>query len=296
VSTGRPGSLQFGLRNYGTSVLFPTLAAVQDIVVRLGGRNTPISGTHHPDVPPVTVSTSTVEACGAGPGGGGWIAAPPLHTARHHLNAVILPDTSVLVIGGQRTYYRGREVVTEQVFTPERFVDGIWEQLLPGRSPRDYHSTAVLLPDGRVLVGGGEGRRTVVGGSDYEVFSPAYLAAGLPRPEKVTVTGADRDSDGTFVLHYGREGYAVQCAPLPLGVVLAKAVLIAPGSVTHHYDMGQRFFELATTDSTANERKFGMPSNPNALPPGYYMLFAVTEGRVPAEAVWVRVAAKGRSL
>jgi hypothetical protein len=296
VSTGRPGNQQFGLRNYGSSVLFPNLAGQQDVVLRLGGRNSQVPGSHaEGDTPPVTVSTASVEACAAGPGGGSWVAAPSMHTARHHCNAVILPDASILVVGGQRTFYRGREALTEQVFTPERFVDGVWEALPPGHSPRDYHATALLLPDGRVLVGGGEGRRTVPGGTDYEVFSPAYLAAGLPRPKQVTVTGAARESDGTYVLLYDHDQYSAQCLPLPLGVVLAKVVLIAPGAVTHHSDMGQRYFELTLTAGGApNERKFRTPANPYALPPGYYMLFAVTDGRVPAEAVWVTIGPKGR--
>ena len=75
--------------------------------------------------------------------------------------------------------------------------------------------------------------------------------------------------------------------PLPPGTQVERAVLMAPGSVTHHFDMHQRYvaLEFAAVDET--QGLVTMPRNATYAPPGYYMLILVTSGGVPSVATWI---------
>jgi hypothetical protein len=137
---------------------------------------------------------------------------------------------------------------------------------------RMYHSTAVLLPDGRVLSAGSDSgtlKRT------YEIFSPPYLFRGA-RP----VIDAAPSS-----LTYGQ---AFDVSTGDAGT-LSKVVLMRPGSATHSIDIEQRDVELAFT-SAGSSVSVTAPSTSNQAPPGWYMLFLVNTEGVPSIAAWVHLA------
>jgi hypothetical protein len=206
--------------------------------------------------------------------------------ARVNLNAVILPDASILVFGGQNAQ------APRQV---ERFWGGEWQELASASSTRDYHSAAVLLPDGRVLVAGGDYRENAAnpatGPCDYEIYVPPYLAsdAGVP---------SFTPSPPVFnpmLYNTWSPSWGVSTAP---GVTIAKVVLMRPGSTTHHSDFDQRYVELEF-DVSESTLSFLAPIGPpspalsgtNAAPPGWYMLFLVTNQGVPSTAGWVNLVA-----
>ncbi len=88
----------------------------------------------------------------------------------------------MLVLGGE--HCNGLFATSRAfVYKPQIFENGAWHTYPenPVPSPRDYHSCAVLLPDGRVFVGGGNNRLY-----DYEIFSPPYLNNPQFRPTNVT--------------------------------------------------------------------------------------------------------------
>ncbi len=281
LSSGQPGPAS-QLRHDGSSVLYPNLGGLNDVMVRIGGLA-------------AGVTTTSVEACiGAGPFSGAWGNQPSLHRSRNRHNAVILPDGSVLVVGGVHQWSNGNNdasINKAWVLEPEVFRNGAWSLQPAAASPRDYHSTALLLPDGRVLVAGGNNHRDPAYPItwDYEVFSPHYLTGGAPRPTGVTITNVT-PVGGTYSLSNGAGGYNLTCtlAGNPIGVAVQKVVLMAPGSVTHHSDMHQRYFEMAVTPVTATQVQFTVPGETLA-PRGYYMLFAVTNGGIPSEAIWVKL-------
>jgi hypothetical protein len=67
-------------------------------------------------------------------------------------------------------------------------------------------------------------------------------------------------------------------------------VLVAPISVTHHTDAGQRYIKLPINSRTATTLETTAPANGNIAPPGFYMLFVVNNQGVPSEARFVAIA------
>jgi hypothetical protein len=244
-------------RLYGSSVLL-RLPSSTDIVAILGGA--------------AETELSSVEWCFAGAANPtGWKPAPSMHHPRKMQNAVVLPDGSVFVVGGTFT------APHPYVIVPELYKGNQWHDQPPHTSPRDYHSTALLLPDGRVLSAAGD-KRTF----DYQIFRPHYLTSGAERP---VIT--DAPTDLTY-LSQSPEIRHVTLAPLASGVA-ASVILLRPGSVTHHCDYDQRYVVLPSGNGSATGIDFGAPATSNDAPRGYYMLFVVSSLGIPSEAAWVHI-------
>jgi hypothetical protein len=138
--------------------------------------------------------------------------------------------------------------------------------------PRTYHSSAVLLPDGRVMtVGSNPGD----GSFDQRVsfYSPPYLFKS-GRPTITSVTSQN--------WAYGSAQQVTVDSPV------ARAELIRPAAVTHSSDPNQRYVDLPMAVN-GNTLTLNLTTNPNLAPPGWYMLFVTTAGGVPSVAKWVHV-------
>ena len=144
-----------------------------------------------------------------------------------------------------------------------------WRTMAAQTLRRAYHSTAILLPDGRVLSGGDN--RPGGGQKKLDIYSPPYLFKGA-RP---TITSATAS--------VGNGGTLNVVTPSAVN----RAVLMAPGATTHANDMHQRMVELQFT-STANGISAQVPAA-GVAPPGYYMLFILNSAGVPSVASWVHV-------
>ncbi len=196
-----------------------------------------------------------------------WVIGPHMLTRRIQHNAVLLPDTKVLVVGGRRNTAGG---VGDSVMAPEIFdpATSVWDAVASHRVARMYHSTALLLPDGRVLSAGG----------DYhpsgEIYSPPYLFAG-PRPVINSAPAAIAYGD-TFPVTF-----ASGTGPFTIS-------LIAPSAVTHSNNMSQRYVRLI---QVAEEGTVDVPApaNANLAPPGFYMLFVTDATGVPSVSRMVRI-------
>ena len=213
---------------------------------------------------PATASTSVIDLKAATPVGA---AGPQLPTAKAYVSAVNLPDGSVFQTGGAT----GRDT---PVFESSLVRGGTVTPMAPNTVPRAYHSSALLLPDGRVMTLGGDP-------SDpsfelrVEVFSPPYLHRG-GRP---AISAAPRSA-----LH-GAE--VALSATAPAGSALAQAWLVRPGSTTHSTDPNQRSVRLGAA-AVSGGLKVRMPSRLLA-PPGHYMLVVNDSLGRPSVARWIRL-------
>jgi hypothetical protein len=193
------------------------------------------------------------------------------------LNATILPDGKVLVTGGSTSDAFGDPrgaVYNAEMWDP---ATGSWSTLAAMSVRRVYHSTAVLLPDGRVLTAGGQD----AGGLHYdaEYYSPPYLFVEGARP---TIGSAPES------VVYG-ETFTVGT---PDAADITKVTLVGLSSSTHEFNQNQRFVSLVfspTADGTG--LSVTVPSNPSIAPLGYYMQFILYSAGVPSVAKMVRVAA-----
>jgi hypothetical protein len=189
-----------------------------------------------------------------------WREIAPMHHGRWFPNSVVLPDGTLFVAGGG-LIYNAEPVMEAEIFDP---VSEAWILDAPMSVPRLYHSTAVLLPDGRVWMAGTDGETRM------ELYSPDYLFAG-PRPILFAAPAS---------VTYGQQ------FPIPMADPddVADACFIRLSAVTHAVNMGQRYVPLDVAVTGPNELEVTAPGDPFLAPPGHYLLFIRNHAGVPAEA------------
>lgn len=251
-----PFSLAEPDRTKGMSVLLLSKTPPYVRVLVVGGSD--ISTNHTYEVIDVTSLSPAAD----------W--GPPLAFPdgqhRSLTSAVLLPDGNVFVCGGiQQT----NSPCT--LFNPET---DSWSPMAALPSERDYHSAALLLPSGKVMMAGWNN-------TSIEIYSPPYLFKG-PRP----VISSAPDA-----VHRGQE-FIVE-APPPEGKSIVKVVLVRPMAVTHQTDTEQRVIELdwAHSHDHAHPKKLRLRA-PNGgsstlAQRGYYMMFAIDDNGVPSVAKWI---------
>ncbi len=153
---------------------------------------------------------------------------------------------------------------------------GQWTTWASMAVPRLYHSIAMLMPDGRVLVAGTGDRPGVPNEYSAQIFSPPYLFNG-PRP---TITSSPS------VVQYG-SNFQVST---PDAASITSVSLIRTAAVTHSFDESTRRVSLAFTASNG-VLNVQAPANGGDAPPGNYMLFIVNSNGVPSVASWVHLPA-----
>ncbi|KAL8249893.1 hypothetical protein R6Q59_006761 [Mikania micrantha] len=212
---------------------------------------------------------------------------------------ILLPTGDVLIINGASRGTAGWENAVEPALHPVLYEPKkrLFTVLNPTRRPRMYHSSATLLPDGRILVGGSNPHVAYeFSGVNFptdlslESFSPPYMDERFAyyRPSILSV---DYDVDES--LSYGQY-FAITLTMSLSGVDRRLMVtLVAPSFTTHSFAMNQRVLVLYV-DGVEQVSLFGYrvtvraPSSPNLAPPGYYMLFVVHD-EIPSHAVWIRL-------
>jgi hypothetical protein len=224
---------------------------------------------------PPTSSAEVIDLNAATPA---WRTVASMHFARRQMNATILADGRVLVTHG--TGGPGFNDVTSPVFQAELWnpATEAWTVMASEAVGRTYHSTAVLLPDARVLSSGsGEGAGISFENSKLsaQIYSPPYLYAAdgtlAPRP---------RISSAPASLGYSQT-LSVETDD---AATVHRGTLVRLSSVTHAFNQSQLAFPLTFTAAGATTLRAQGPGNANLAPPGPYMLFLINDRGVPSQA------------
>ena len=202
-----------------------------------------------------------------------WQPTGSMAQPRRQNNVTILPDGKVFATGGSSS--RGFDDESGAVFTAEMWnpATGNWTTMASYQQYRGYHSTALLLPDGRVLSSGGDDQ------PNAEIYSPPYLFQDGTRP---TIDGAPES-----VVH--GEEFSVETADAPS---IVQVTLIRAGSTTHALNFDQWFCPLTFTyGADATHLNATVPSSAYDCPPGPYMLFILNGDGVPSVAEFLTLGA-----
>ncbi|WP_158592188.1 galactose oxidase-like domain-containing protein [Noviherbaspirillum sedimenti] len=202
-----------------------------------------------------------------------------MNYARAMHNSVVLPNGQVVITGGQ-TYVKlfsdDSSVLMAELWDPKT---EIFSKLSAMQVPRNYHSFSLLLPDGRVLVGGGGlcGACTT-NHANVEILTPPYLlmadgtAASRPAITSAPTTGS-----------YGAS------ITVTTNVTVNAFVLMRLSAVTHSINNDQRRVPLQSSSVDGRSHQLAIPANRGILPPGYYMLFAMNADGVPSIANTIQI-------
>jgi PKD repeat protein len=245
----------YGVRDYGAAVMYD-----DGKILYVGGGRT----------------TNTAEIIDLNSAAPAWQWTGSMAFPRRHLNATVLPTGEVLVTGGTSgiTFNDyAASVHAAELWNP---ATGLWTTLASNAVNRAYHSTSILLPDGRILhSGSGDGGPNQ---RNAELFSPPYLFKG-PRP---TITASPSG------VAYGTSFNVTT----PNAADISKVSLIRLGSTTHAFDMNQRFQWLSFSREPGALVISPITSR-NRTPPGHYMLFVLNRDAVPSVAKIIHVGSSG---
>ena len=241
-----------------------------------------------------------------------WTPAASMNFPRTYHTATILPNGKVLVTGGVScTGSNNINCPDAAAMIPEMWDPTAnpadpsqvpWCKMADQKVVRAYHSVAALLPDGRVLVGGGglpgavgeidangqgivnlgDDNARLFGHKNVEIYSPPYLfdSNGSPavRPIITSVPNPASVSYGqTFFV--GTSGAGAS----------PKVSLVRLASVTHGFNQDQRHIFLTATLNGSSGLNVTAPADSNKCPPGYYMLFVLNSNGVPSVSKIIRV-------
>jgi len=203
-----------------------------------------------------------------------WHATASMAHARRQLNLTMLPDGEVLAMGGTSSpgfSTTAGGVHEAEVWDPQ---NGTWTTWSSNAITRVYHSTTVLLPDGRLIFAGSGDGNNLPDEQNAEIFEPPYLFNG-PRPTITTVAAQ------------WKYGQRVKLTT-PDAASIAKVSLLRLNSTTHSFDMNQRYIQLSFTKQSGSIT-MTIPTSRSRVPSGHYMVFILTPAGVPSVARIIRI-------
>jgi len=188
---------------------------------------------------------------------------------RSNGNAIILPNGKIFSVGG--TALNDREF---SVFNPEIYSHKLneWKDLSPIKFRRNYHSTALLLPNGTILLAGGDVWNA-------ELYYPPYLFEKdwngktkiADRPEIVSINSAKIDKKNKLLKIKTNKIDEIK-----------KVTLLSTGAVTHAQGSEPKYFEIDFIKKN-NNIQFSIPDNKNYIQNGTYLLFLVNNSDKPSD-------------
>ncbi|MEZ8030081.1 galactose oxidase-like domain-containing protein [Enterovibrio norvegicus] len=193
-------------------------------------------------------------------------------------DATLLANGEVLISGGSSV----RQDLDSAHFTAEVYnpANNTWRTTEAAQKARLYHSSAVLLPSGAVLVAGG-GPPGPIYQLNAEMYYPDYLfdANGnwATRPTITSITTNASYDKNISVKYSGNRK-------------IERITMVKLGSTTHSWNMGQIFREVNFKERQNNRLVIGSGQlTPQKMTQGYYMVFVIDADGVPSEAKIIKL-------
>ncbi|KAL8738032.1 MAG: hypothetical protein Q9190_008054 [Brigantiaea leucoxantha] len=192
-----------------------------------------------------------------------------------------LPDGTYMILNGAKQGVAGFGLANTPnmnavLYDPSKPVNQRMSIMANTTVARLYHSEAILLEDGRIMVSGSDPQSNNYP-EEYriEVFEPPYALSGLPKP---TYTIDNKDWS------YGQQ---ISITITAGSTANMRASLMGAVSSTHGNSMGQRtiFPDISCAGSTCT---ITAPPNNKVCPPGWFQLFML-DGPTPSRSTWVRI-------
>lgn len=228
--------------------------------------------------PLVTARTDVIDLLAANPK---YVPGPDLPQAVRYINLVVTPWDEIFGTGGSTDYRAKSNSYSYKAFSINPTTNKV-TSLADELVGRNYHSGALLLPDGRILVFGGnplygDKDNTTPGGFEQrlEIYTPPQLFAG-ERPSLIGPSSQEvkRGQELTFD---STDAAAIKTARL-----------IPPSSTTHVTNIEQRSVEAIVKDVNGKV-VIDLPTDQNIMPDGWYMLFVTNAAGTPNKALMVHV-------
>ncbi|MFP5041630.1 galactose oxidase-like domain-containing protein [Parasediminibacterium sp. JCM 36343] len=281
-SSGKPGNwVQLGERITGNCEYAPSVMYDEGKIIFIGGGGGGGTDNGTPEIQNVSNVAEKIDFSTENPS---WSLAANMKFHRRQHNATILADGTVLVTGGSQGEGFNDLDPGMPVHIPELWdaTSDTWTQMAPEAVDRCYHSTAVLLPDGRVFSGGG-GEYAPVDGeanspkdthADAQLFSPPYLFKGTRPVIKTAPLNVKYSTSFEIELDKLEE--------------VSLITWIRLSSVTHSFNTNQRINFLKFQQDNV-KITITAPKNSNVCPPGHYMLFVLNKQKVPSIAKIIQI-------
>tara|TARA_Y100000992_G_C21228739_1_gene474322 strand:+ start:43 stop:1248 length:1206 start_codon:yes stop_codon:yes gene_type:complete len=189
-----------------------------------------------------------------------------MNFARSNGNATIMPDGNIFLNGGTSLSDFEFSVFTPEIYNPNTQTT---KEMSNAYFRRNYHSTSLLLPDGRILTAGGDVWNA-------EIFYPPYLFSKDINNKTVL---AKRPKITNLEKNIKR-GETVQ---IEVNGEISKVSLISTGSTTHAQGSESKFRNLNFTKISENVVEIQLDNNSNNLQNGSYLLFVLNAKGVPSE-------------
>ena len=192
---------------------------------------------------------------------------------RAFADATILPTGDVFVNGGTAVYRGAYDDTYFSNFTPEIYKsnDDIWKKMSKTNFRRNYHSTSLLLPDGRIFVAGGDAWNA-------QFFYPPYLFARDSKGKMIFAKRPKIEKLEKIISNRSKQIMLVDNSD-----EIEKISLISTGSTTHAQASELKYLSLKFKVINKNKIEFEIPENKNNVTDGTYMVFIVSNSGVPSE-------------
>lgn len=206
------------------------------------------------------------------------------------VDATLLPDGTVVWLNGCNSGAQGfglgaNPTLEALIYDPAQPLGSRFTTGASSSIPRLYHSVALLLLDGRILIAGSNpveqpvleasAQNPYITEFRVEIYTPPYLSGenANRRPDNLVLSSTTLQADsGTFSITF----------TAPEGCTEVSVVLYHGGFVTHSLHMGHGMVILDTTGWVVGSQQQSltvqMPPNGNIAPPGPYVVYVLVDG------------------